>query len=464
MSPAAISCGRSAHRRTRRLACPALASPSVYPRVPGGFERFFRPRPLRRGRGGGLTPPAGRRGASAMEQARWSGRHGASAMELAPCRTEDDVTAGAHADAAAEVAGWPSWTLGERQLADLELLLSGAFAPLTGFMGAADVAAVAEYATLADGTPWPFPVTLEVPEDAIAPDAGHVMLLEPEGTPLAVLDVTGRSLVTAGPGNGERPLIRLAGRLTAHREPEHGPFRRLQRSPAEVRAELGGEPALAFATRGPLNSRQIGQLRHLAGQLKARILLLPLISGPAEVVTRPEALVRVLLAASASLPARTLVVPVPLAPRDGGPGPELAARATVARAYGATHLFADNADGVPPSEAERSGDHPGGGVAADPGTAIPVVSAGAGRTRGPAGRRRGGARMVRSAGRGGGTGSRPSAAQQAGLRALPDRPVGIGQIHHRQGPPRCADRTRQPQGLAARRRPGATAAVRGPDV
>ncbi len=297
-------------------------------------------------------------------------------MELAPCRTEDDVTAGAHADAAAEVAGWPSWTLGERQLADLELLLSGAFAPLTGFMGAADVAAVAEYATLADGTPWPFPVTLEVPEDAIAPDAGHVMLLEPEGTPLAVLDVTGRSLVTAGPGNGERPLIRLAGRLTAHREPEHGPFRRLQRSPAEVRAELGGEPALAFATRGPLNGRQIGQLRHLAGQLKARILLLPLISGPAEVVTRPEALVRVLLAASASLPARTLVVPVPLAPRDGGPGPELAARATVARAYGATHLFADNADGVPPSEAERSGDHPGGGVAADPGTAIPVVSAG----------------------------------------------------------------------------------------
>ncbi len=297
-------------------------------------------------------------------------------MELAPCRTEDDVTAGAHADAAAEVAGWPSWTLGERQLADLELLLSGAFAPLTGFMGAADVAAVAEYATLADGTPWPFPVTLEVPEDAIAPDAGHVMLLEPEGTPLAVLDVTGRSLVTAGPGNGERPLIRLAGRLTAHREPEHGPFRRLQRSPAEVRAELGGEPALAFATRGPLNGRQIGQLRHLAGQLKARILLLPLISGPAEVVTRPEALVRVLLAASASLPARTLVVPVPLAPRDGGPGPELAARATVARAYGATHLFADNADGVPASEAERSGDHPGGGVAADPGTAIPVVSAG----------------------------------------------------------------------------------------
>ncbi len=83
-------------------------------------------------------------------------------MERAPRRTEDDVTAGVHAEAATDVARWPSLTLSERQLADTELLLSGAFAPLTGFMGEADVASVAEHAALADGTPWPFPVTLEV--------------------------------------------------------------------------------------------------------------------------------------------------------------------------------------------------------------------------------------------------------------------------------------------------------------
>ena len=56
------------------------------------------------------------------------------------------MTAGAHADAATELAGWPSWTLDERQLADLELLLSGAFAPLSGYLSAADVAAVAAWA------------------------------------------------------------------------------------------------------------------------------------------------------------------------------------------------------------------------------------------------------------------------------------------------------------------------------
>ena len=109
--------------------------------------------------------------------------------------TEDDVTAGAHAEAAAGLAGWPSWTLDELQLADLELLLSGAFAPLSGYLSAADVASVAADATLADGTPWPFPVTLDVPAGAIAPDAARVMLHDPEGTPLAVLDVTGRTPV-----------------------------------------------------------------------------------------------------------------------------------------------------------------------------------------------------------------------------------------------------------------------------
>ncbi len=279
-------------------------------------------------------------------------------MERAPRRTEDDVTAGAQTDAATDVTAWPSLTLGERQLADTELLLSGAFAPLTGFMGEADVASVAEHATLADGTAWPFPVTLEVAEDAISPDASHVLLHDPEGTPLAVLKVAGRSLVAAGAEDGGGAMIRLAGQVTGYRQPEHGPFRRLQRSPAEVRAEFGGEPVLAFATRGPLNSRQIGQLRHLAGQLKARILLLPL---------------------------RTMVVPVPLAPRDGGPGHELAARALVAAAYGATHLFGDSgSSGGPASGAGRAGGH-SGGAGAVPGaqvpaiavtTTIPVVSAG----------------------------------------------------------------------------------------
>ena len=90
-------------------------------------------------------------------------------------------------------------TLDHRQLGDLELILSGAFAQLRGFMTRADVAAVAASAALADGTPWPVPVTLEVPADAVDADAGRVLLADPEGTPLAVLAITERAELP-GPG------------------------------------------------------------------------------------------------------------------------------------------------------------------------------------------------------------------------------------------------------------------------
>ena len=63
-------------------------------------------------------------------------------------QTEVHVTAEAAAGPALDITGLPSWTLDEGQLGDLELLLMGAFAPLTGFLNAADVAWVAERGTL----------------------------------------------------------------------------------------------------------------------------------------------------------------------------------------------------------------------------------------------------------------------------------------------------------------------------
>ncbi len=290
------------------------------------------------------------------------------------------------------------YTLGEAQLGDLELLTSGVFAPLRGFMDAADVATVDVRGTLADGTPWPVPVILDVPAEVIPPDADHLVLQDQEGSPLAVLAITER-LTRPAPGDpaavssapvssaavssADGPeLVRLAGPVTALREPEHGPFRQLRRRPAEVRAELAaaaGSPGttggnvLAYATRRPLNKRHIGQLRHFAGQLNARLLVLPLIAGPADVVTRPEALVRAVLAARQHLPADTLVIPVPLASRAGEPDQQTAdlrAAAIAAAAYGATHLLADS-PGVAGS--------PGGtkpGPADLPGVPIPVIGAG----------------------------------------------------------------------------------------
>ena len=246
-------------------------------------------------------------------------------------------------------------------------------------MDAADAVAVAGHGTLADGTPWPVPVVLDIPAGAVPADADRLVLQDPEGSPLAVLSITERRTAPGAPG-----LIRLAGPVTALREPEHGPFRQLRRRPQDVRAELAGaevagargssgDNVLAYATRRPLNQRHIGQLRHYAGQLNARLLVLPLVSGPAEIVTRPEALVRAVLAARQYLPAGTLVIPVPLAPCNARRDPDatdLRAQGIVAAAYGATHLLSDSPDVTSRPAGPRNG------TLALPGVPIPVISAG----------------------------------------------------------------------------------------
>jgi len=285
------------------------------------------------------------------------------------------VQAEASAGVPAQLAGLPALTLDEGQLGDLELLLTGAFAPLRGYLTPGEVRSVSAHGTVPletvpletvpletvpGGTPWPVPVTLDVPAGNLKPDAAQVLLQDPEGTPLALLDITDRVPLDA---EGDVRLVRLSGPVTALRPAEHGPFRELRRLPAEVRAELAGIPVLGYVTSAPLHSRQIGQLRHAASQLKARLLLLPRVAGPAEIVHRPDALVRTVRAAARSLPPGTLVIPVPLRRSPASPADDLALQARVAAAYGATHLLADR-------PAEPAGD----GVR--PAPVIPVLSPG----------------------------------------------------------------------------------------
>ena len=148
----------------------------------------------------------------------------------------------------AELADWPACTLDEAQLGDLELLTTGAFAPLNGYLDAGDAASVTEWGQLIDGTPWPVAVTLEVPADAVPVHARQVVLQDPEGSPLAVLEVTERRTVFELAGLGGPERVRLAGPVTALREPVHGPFRQLRRRPEDVRRELDGGTVLAYAT------------------------------------------------------------------------------------------------------------------------------------------------------------------------------------------------------------------------
>ena len=212
------------------------------------------------------------------------------------------------------------WTPDARELADLELLLSGAFGPLTGFLSSADAHSVDEHGTLVDGTPWPAPVTLALPDDHPAAPGDRITLRDPEGAALAVLTVTGR----------EDGFV--AGPVEALDAPEHGPFARLRRTPARVREETAEQEAvLAVTMRGPLDD--LDEIVATAQELKASILLLPLAYGEGG-----PAVVRAALKARDRLPEGTLVAAVPLAPRE--PAVDLELRERVAEAYGATEHLA----------------------------------------------------------------------------------------------------------------------------
>ena len=73
------------------------------------------------------------------------------------------MTAEAEAVSPTELSSLPTATLSASQLGDLELLLSGAFAPLTGFMTRPTRPRSPTDWQLADGTPFPAIVTLDLP-------------------------------------------------------------------------------------------------------------------------------------------------------------------------------------------------------------------------------------------------------------------------------------------------------------
>ncbi|MFQ6070045.1 MAG: sulfate adenylyltransferase [Candidatus Aminicenantales bacterium] len=59
----------------------------------------------------------------------------------------------------------PEVYLTSRETSDLIMMASGAFSPLEGFMDEADYKRVVEEMHLADGTLWPMPITLSVPQE-----------------------------------------------------------------------------------------------------------------------------------------------------------------------------------------------------------------------------------------------------------------------------------------------------------
>jgi sulfate adenylyltransferase len=187
-----------------------------------------------------------------------------------------------------ELASWPTFAPSPAVLGQVELLLAGLFGP------AAEL-------------------TVEVPSavgDASA-EAGHLVLTDEEGTPLADVVV---EKVSAG-HNGDNVVV--AGKVGALRPFRVGPFRALRRWPDDVRRDLAGVPAVAVVLGRPLMADEESRLADAAASRGARLLLLPCVADTGESGLPPEVLARAVLASLPRLatPAGPpLLVPLPLVP------------------------------------------------------------------------------------------------------------------------------------------------------
>lgn len=172
-----------------------------------------------------------------------------------------------------------------RELDDLDLIASGALTP-PAFDGA-------------DG-----PVTLVVPREVAeqAQASGGLELIEPEGTPLARLSVEATYDHDAGVG--------LQGPVTVLRRNEVGPFRRLHRTPDDVRA-AHPDAALVPVT-APLSEADLAIVRQGAAGRPVVLLALAGVGTPEGV--SPVGLVRATLAAAAELSDGGVAAEVVVAP------------------------------------------------------------------------------------------------------------------------------------------------------
>jgi sulfate adenylyltransferase len=258
---------------------------------------------------------------------------------------------------------WPSWDLTARQLCDLELLVTGGFSPLRGFMTRADYEGVCQNMRLASGTLWPMPVTLDVTEEfakKLTPGTSKIALRDPEGVMLAVLHVEEiwqpdrkaeaeavfGSTSAAHPGadyaiNKSNPWY-VGGKIEATQIPSHYDFRNLRLTPAEVRAEfarVGWRKVVAFQTRNPMHRAHVELAFRAAKQVEANLLIHPVVGmtkpGDVDYYTR----VRCYQLLLSKFPQSTAKLSLlPLAMRMGGPR-EAIWHALIRKNHGVTHFI-----------------------------------------------------------------------------------------------------------------------------
>jgi sulfate adenylyltransferase len=259
--------------------------------------------------------------------------------------------------------------LSERQLCDLEMLLNGSYAPLTGYLGQADYQSVMDQFQLTNGEFFPVPIVLDVPESqAKSLSVGETIhLSNSENLPLAELvleeiyqpDLSYECEKVLGTTDLNHPYARylldrpettfyLSGQLKQLNQFLHSDFHRHRLTPIQAREairEHGWTNVVGFQTRNPMHRCHYEVTRYLTEQVATEsgqptgLLLTPTVGVTQECDIDYFTRVKCYVALIEKYPERGAhLCLLPLAMRMAGPR-EALLHAVIRRNYGCTHFI-----------------------------------------------------------------------------------------------------------------------------
>lgn len=253
-----------------------------------------------------------------------------------------------------------SHTLTRRQLCNLEMLLSGAFAPLTTFLNEEDFYSVVETMRLANGQLWPMPIVFDVQSIVRISLGTKIILKDQFDKPLAVLEVSSiykpnkrdKALKVYGTTDFAHPGVKnlfektgnyfLSGKLRQLHSIEHYDFPEYYCSPTELKKYIrdqGHQVVIGFQTRNPIHKAHYTLMTETAKKYKGTILIHPAVgetpAGDIDYVTRVRSYIRL---QRKYMKKNSILSLLPLAMNMAGPRSALL-HALIRKNYGCTHFI-----------------------------------------------------------------------------------------------------------------------------
>jgi len=256
----------------------------------------------------------------------------------------------------------PSFTLTQRHLCDIELILNGGFAPLTSFMNQDDYERVLRHMRLSDGTLWPMPIMLDIDKEyadtLVIGD--EVALRDKEGVLIAIMQVSECWLVNKqreaqfifNTTDDSHPGVAylyhhvkdyyISGKLLGVTLPHHYDFNHLRYTPrelVEIFRQRGWNKVVAFQTRNPMHRAHQELTLRAIKQSNANLLIHPVVGmtkpGDIEYHLRVKCYEHILQTYPTDAAFLSLL---PLAMRMAGPR-EALWHAVIRKNYGCTHFI-----------------------------------------------------------------------------------------------------------------------------